>query len=87
MNPRIRELVEQSDMITILNQHASEYGDGFFEATLYPELEMFVELIVRKCMVICEQQRLKVLNNPDDPSWIEHLTECQNAMQQMFLNS
>lgn len=87
MNERIRELAEQSDMITILNQHASEYGDGFFEATPYPELEMFVELIVRKCIAICEQQRLKVLNNPDDPSWTEHLTECQTTIERTFLSS
>ena len=48
------------------------------------DLEKFAELIVRECAMICEQQRIKILNNPDDPSWTEHLTECQVTMKQHF---
>ena len=47
MNERIKELAEQADLVKILDEHASEYGNGMFENTPYPELEKFAELIVR----------------------------------------
>lgn len=50
-------------------------------------IEKFAELIVRQCMDICEQQRLKILNNPNDPSWTEHLAECQTTMEQTLLRN
>lgn len=45
----IKQLAEQAGMVKILDEHASEYGNGMFENTLYPELEKFAELIVREC--------------------------------------
>ena len=50
MNEQIRELAEQAGLIKILDEHASEYGNGMFENTPYPELEKFAELIVRECI-------------------------------------
>lgn len=50
MNQRIRELAEQAGMVKILEEHASEYGDGTFENTPYPELAKFAELIVQECI-------------------------------------
>jgi len=47
-------------------------------------LEQFAKLIVEECMNICEQQRRKILQNPNDPSWTEHLAECQISMKQIF---
>jgi hypothetical protein len=47
MNERIKQLAEQADLVKILDEHASEYGNGMFENTPYPELEKFAELIVR----------------------------------------
>lgn len=44
----------------------------------------FAELIVRECVDICEQQRMKILNNPNDPSWTEHLIEAQTNIRQHF---
>ena len=49
MNKRIKELLEQAGMVKILEEHASEYGNGMFENTPYPELEKFTELIVKDC--------------------------------------
>jgi hypothetical protein len=49
MNERIKELLEQAGMVKILEEHASEYGNGMFENTPYPELEKFAELIIREC--------------------------------------
>jgi len=49
MNELIRQFVEQAGMVKILNEHASEYGDGTFENTPYPEMEKFAELIVKEC--------------------------------------
>jgi len=54
MNERIKELLEQAGMVKILEEHASEYGNGMFENTPYPELEKFAELIVREMLVTCE---------------------------------
>tara|TARA_B110000503_G_C7099229_1_gene393035 strand:+ start:673 stop:933 length:261 start_codon:yes stop_codon:yes gene_type:complete len=53
MNERIKQLAEQAGLVKILEQHAHEYGAGTFENTPYPELEKFVELIVRECADVC----------------------------------
>lgn len=45
MNERIRQLLKQAELDVILNQHASEYGNGYMENTPYPEIEKFAELI------------------------------------------
>ena len=50
MNQRIRELAEQAGMVTILDEHAHEYGNGQFGNTPYPELEKFALLIVKECL-------------------------------------
>ena len=49
MNERIKLLAEQAGMVKILEEHASEYGNGMVENTPYPELEKFAELILREC--------------------------------------
>lgn len=70
-----------------MNERLKEFADQCYHR--YSEhninLAKFVNLIVQECMDICEQQRLKILDNPDDPSWTEHLAECQTIMQQRFL--
>ena len=70
-----------------MNERLKELADQCYH--LYSEHNInsakFVNLIVQECMDICEQQRLKILDNPDDPSWTEHLAECQIIMQQRFL--
>ncbi len=43
-----------------------------------------VEAAVKECVTICERQRAKILKNPVDPSWTEHLAEVQSAMKQRF---
>ena len=43
-----------------------------------------VEAAVKECVTICEQQRVKILKNPADPSWTEHLAEVQSEMKQRF---
>jgi hypothetical protein len=43
-----------------------------------------VEAAVKECVTICEQQRVKILKNPTDPSWTEHLAEVQSEMKQRF---
>ena len=54
MNERIRQLAEQAGMVKILDDHAHEYGNGMFEDTPYPEMDKFVELIVKECISIIE---------------------------------
>jgi len=54
MNERIRELAQQAGIVKILDEHAHEYGNGMFEDTPYPEMDKFVELIVRECISIIE---------------------------------
>jgi hypothetical protein len=83
MNERIETIAVET--LTFLRHNVLSHSD--MEDISIPDafLEKFTELIVHGCMNICEQQRLKILNNPNDPSWSEHLAECQTAMQQMFL--
>lgn len=58
-NERIKELAREAGMVNILDEHASEYGNGMFENTPYPELEKFAELIVAEMLQTCE----------DHPGW------------------
>lgn len=69
MNEQIRELAEQC--YYPYEEH-------------HIDLAQFVERVVKKCMDICEQQRRKILQNPNDPSWTEHLAECQTNMQKLI---
>ena len=50
MNERIKQLAEQAGLVKILDEHASEYGNGMFENTPYPELEKFAQLNVSDCI-------------------------------------
>jgi hypothetical protein len=70
-----------------LTKLAEESGMTQYVAANNKYLERYGRSIVQKCMDICEQQRLKILNNPNDPSWTEHLTECQTVMEQTLLRS
>ena len=54
MNERIKQLAEQAGLVKILDEHASEYGNGMFENTPYPELEKFAQLIVRECVGVAD---------------------------------
>ena len=58
MNERIKKLADEAGMTKILNEHASEYGNGVFENTPYPELEKFAELIIKECASFVESSRL-----------------------------
>jgi hypothetical protein len=53
LNERIKQLAEQAGLVKILDEHASEYGNGMFENTPYPELEKFAELIIQECFQAC----------------------------------
>jgi hypothetical protein len=75
MNERISELAKQAGM---WRQH---YDIGEESPS---NLEEFAELIVQECVTICEQQRTKILQNPNDPSWTEHLAEVQINIKQQF---
>jgi len=76
MNERIRELINQSMEST----GVEGLGGSYME--LNPE--KFAELIIQECVTICEQQRTKILQNPNDPSWTEHLAEVQTNIKQHF---
>lgn len=80
MNKRIQELANQCYETGPIGK------DGWPEYSRLNE-QKFAVLIARECMYICEQQRVKILNNPNDPSWTEHLAECQTTMEQTFLRS
>jgi len=68
MNERIQQLAEQAGMVKILEEHASEYGNGMFENTPYPELEKFAELIVEECFYCVEiMEKIAHASNADIP--------------------
>jgi hypothetical protein len=52
----IIRMAKESGMYRILDQHASEYGNGMFEDTPYPELERFAELIAAAEREACLNQ-------------------------------
>lgn len=89
MNDRINHLWEEAKVMLVewrLSPKMAKKIPSIMEEDYFIR-EKFAELIVRECMDICEQQRLKILNNPDDPSWTEHLAECQINMDATFLRS
>lgn len=56
---KLKDLIEQSGMLTILDQHASEYGNGYYQAEHYPEMKKFAELIIRECAnVVCSDDHV-----------------------------
>ena len=50
MNEIINAALEASGLLKVLDEHASEYGDGAYDSTMYPEAGLFAELIVRECI-------------------------------------
>jgi hypothetical protein len=53
MNDNIKAALEASGLLKILNERASEYGNGPYENTLYQEADIFAKLIVRWCAHVC----------------------------------
>ena len=55
----IMALALESGMYFLLEEHASEYGNGTFLNTPYPELERFANLVAEaereECAKVCEQ--------------------------------
>jgi hypothetical protein len=45
MKEDIIKWAQEAGLYTILNEHAHEYGNGYFENTPYPELERFAALV------------------------------------------
>jgi predicted flavoprotein YhiN len=87
MNQRIKELSSIAKNFTAEDAaHLSRVHNRTLSLDELGEIftVKFAQLIVKECMAICEQQRVKILENPNDPSWTEHLAECQTNMQQIF---
>ena len=55
----IIRMAREAGLYTILNEHAHEYGNGYFEITPYPELERFIALAAaaerEACAELCER--------------------------------
>lgn len=55
----IMSLALESGMSFLLEEHASEYGNGTFWNTPYPELEGFAKLVAaaerEECAKVCEE--------------------------------
>jgi hypothetical protein len=78
----------REDIIGLIAE-ASAHNPGFSVWVLSTQhieriVNRAVEAAVKECVTICERQRVKILKNPADPSWTEHLAEVQSAMQQRF---
>ena len=80
MNERIKKLADEAGMTKILNEHASEYGNGVFENTPYPELEKFAELIVRECANHCDL----LLDHKISSEWSRGTHDCSRAIKKHF---
>ncbi len=75
MNERIRKLAQQA---------GAGWDHKYHWYVGSETMQKFAELIVRDCLRIAEEQRIKILKNPSDPSWTEHLAEVQTNIRQHF---
>jgi len=77
-------------MVLILEEHASEYGNGTFANTPYPELERFANLVYaaaagmerEECARVCETP-IDEVQITDDCSEVVYMdaTECAAAIR------
>ena len=74
MNENLRKLSLEARM-----QLASQRRDNTTQI-----LEKFAGEIVKECVRIAEEQRVKILNNPNDSSWTEHLADVQTNIKNYF---
>ena len=55
----IIRMAREAGLAVVLEEHASEYGNGTFENTPYPELERFANLVAERereaCAKLCEE--------------------------------
>ena len=59
MKDDIIRMAREAGLYTILNEHAHEYGNGYFENTPYPELERFAALVIKPWADQLEVERKK----------------------------
>lgn len=84
MTDRIKEIIDKVSKEVYIS---IEFDDGTVHEGYEfseDELRLFIKQIARECIDICEQQRIKILNDPADPSWTEHLADVQNNIKQHF---
>ena len=57
----IMRMAREAGFAAVLEEHASEYGNGTFENTPYPELERFATLVAaqerEECAKLCESRQ------------------------------
>lgn len=80
MNERFLSLVDRAQELSY--KEYEKRLTGHSREDLFNRI--FAELIVHDCLRIAEEQRIKILKNPDDPSWTEHLAEVQTNIRQHF---
>jgi hypothetical protein len=62
----IIRMAREAGLYTILNEHAHEYGNGYFEITPYPELERFAALVTAVEREACAQVCNHIANKPSN---------------------
>ena len=77
MNGKIEELAIQA-----VDDIDYEYKQEINMPTVI--VNKFARLLIKECLRITEEQRVKILNNPDDPSWTEHLADVQTNIKNYF---
>ena len=88
----ILRLAREAGLAVVLEEHASEYGNGTFENTPYPELETFAKLVAdaaaaverEACAKACETEA----DNPsclwEEPGCWQHAAEnCAGSIRAM----
>ena len=78
----IMSLALESGMSFLLEEHASEYGNGTFLNTPYPELEGFAKLVAaaerEECAKVCEAVQQK---NENNGVWMWEAKNCAAAIR------
>lgn len=57
----------------------------YVERALNAHARTAAERMRERAAVACEKQRQKIIANPNDPSWTEHLAESQMAIRSLPL--
>tara|TARA_R110000822_G_scaffold200751_2_gene338246 strand:- start:247 stop:546 length:300 start_codon:yes stop_codon:yes gene_type:complete len=76
----IRKLAREAGLAAVLGEHASEYGNGTFENTPYPELERFANLVAAAEREACAKVAMAIAEQglPEEmPEGEELLRACE----------
>jgi hypothetical protein len=78
----ILRMAREAGLVLILEEHASEYGNGTFEHTPYPEIERFANLVYAAAAGMEREEILKMGRN----QWYKTQADFEKAIEARWRN-